>query len=107
MTLASQSNLENIHDKKDAEFFKENAAKGGKIAKKRRLFREIFEEILTDDKQTIIAQQFVDAITDTNVQLKVRLQIFETILKILGEGDEHLTSNEFNELSQHIKLEII
>lgn len=107
MTKQSQNNLENIHDKKDAEFFRENGAKGAMVARQRRLFRDIFAEILTEEKQTVIAQQFVDAITDENVQLKTRLQIFETVLKILGEGDEHLTSGEFNALSQHIKLEIV
>lgn len=106
-TKASQENLNNIHDTQDPEFFKKNAAKGGQTAKKRRKFREIFEEILDDPTQTIIAQDFVDAIMDDTVPLKVRLSIFETVLKILGEGDERLTSNEFNELSQHIKLEIV
>lgn len=103
----SQSNLQNIHDKKDKEFFSEAAAKGGQTAKKRRKFREIFEEILDDPTQTIIAQDFVDAIMDDSVPLKVRLSIFEVVLKILGEGEERLSSTEFSELSQHIKLEIV
>lgn len=103
----SQSNLTSITNLVSDTDRKAASAKGGQTAKKRRKFREIFEEILDDPKQIIIAQQFVDAITDQAVPLKVRLSIFETVLKILGEGEEKLTSNEFNELSQHIKLEIV
>lgn len=103
----SQNNLKPIAELVSKEDRKKAAAKGGQTCKKRRKFREIFEEILDDPTQTIIAQDFVDAIMDESVPLKVRLSIFETVLKILGEGDEKLSSSEFNELSQHIKLEIV
>lgn len=103
----SQSNLKPITELVSDEDRKAASAKGGQTRKKRRMFREIFEEILDDPKQTIIAKQFVDAITDPSVPLKVRLSIFETVLKILGEGEEKLTANEFNELSQHIELKIV
>lgn len=105
-TKASQENLENIHDKKDVEFFKEAGKKGGEAKKKRSSFKEVFELLLDDDTQKIIAKDFIDAILDKDLPIKARLQVFNTVLSVIGEA-EPLTSNEFQELSSHIELKIV
>ena len=106
-TKASQENLIKVHDVKDNEFFSEAGKKGNEVKKERKRFKMIFEEILTDEKQTIIASDFVDMLMDKNLQPKTRVAIFELILKILGEGDEKLTKNEFNTLAETIELKIV
>lgn len=105
-TKASQENLIKVHDVKDNEFFSEAGKKGNEVKKERKRFKMIFEEILTDEKETIIASDFVDMLMDKNLQPKTRVAIFELILKILGEGDEKLTKNEFNTLAETIELKI-
>lgn len=104
---ASQENLIKVHEVKDNVFFSEAGKKGNEVKKERKRFKMIFEEILTEEKQTIIASDFVDMLLDKNLQPKTRVAIFELILKILGEGDEKLTKNEFNTLAETIELKIV
>lgn len=106
-TKASQDNLIKVHDVKDNEFFSEAGKKGNEVKKERKRFKMIFEEILTEEKQTVIASDFVDMLLDNNLNPKTRVAIFELILKILGEGDEKLTKNEFNTLAETIELKIV
>ena len=106
-TKASQDNLIKVHDVKDNKFFSEAGKKGSEVKKERKRFKMIFEEILTEEKQTVIASDFVDMLLDNNINPKTRVAIFELILKILGEGDEKLTKNEFNTLAETIELKIV
>lgn len=99
----SQENLK--HTLTDDER-KEAAKKGGESRQKRRKFKDIFEEILTDDKQKIIAVDFVDMLMNKDIQPKTRIAIFELILRIIGEDEQKLTKNEFSALAEKIELKI-
>lgn len=105
MNPNSQNNLINPHDKLDGEFFKEAQKKGVENRRKRKKFKEIFENVLTDKKQKIIASDFVDMLLDRTMSVNNRCRILELILKILGE-DGNLSANDLNELTQHIELKI-
>lgn len=71
----------------------------------RKKFKEIFEELLDNDKQYEIAEEFAAIVLDRDVNVNSRVKAFDLILRILGEGGS-IQADDLKDLSKNIVLKI-
>ena len=87
----------------------ETGRRGGQISqenkKRRKGFKQIFEEYLTASKEEEIAKDFIGIITDKSVKVADRIKAFELLLRVTQELDT-LSKTDLNALKEVIQLKL-